>query len=229
MLLWFFAACCMLRFFFIFAGILSQKNPNQFLLQCCDADLEAAEELYQRRITRIVASDFPKYFAVVTRVRHDTALLGPDGGLMSSRANPQVQAVFPPTALTKPIKVGLQVTKNLAYLCKKSVISGLLLLLYASVWIYPQIWWSRWSPLSLFRQVHLGEGKSEYNPPFSELRAASTWEAVGFCGSHRQTDVLANSSSWLGGWSPFCGDNGRHTAQVREWRSLRCRHLWVGG
>ena len=85
------------------------------------------------------------------------------------------------------------------------------------------------SPFSLFRQVHLGVGKSEYNPPFSGLRTASTWESVGFCGSHRQTDVLAKLSSWLGGWSPFCGDNGRHTAQVREWRSLRCRHLWVGG
>ena len=87
----------------------------------------------------------------------------------------------------------------------------------------------RWSPLSLFRQVHLGVGKSEYDPPFSGLRAASTWEAVGCCGSHRQTDVLAKLSSWLGGWSPFCGDNGRHTAQVWERRSLRCRQLWVGG
>ena len=57
----------------------------------------------------------------------------------------------------------------------------------------------RWSPLSLFRQVHLGVGKFENNPPFSGLRAASTWEAVGFCGSHRQTDVLAKLSSWLGG------------------------------
>ena len=57
----------------------------------------------------------------------------------------------------------------------------------------------RWSPLSLYRQVHLGVGKSEYNSPFSGLRAASTWEAVGFCGSHRQTDVLAKLSSWLGG------------------------------
>ena len=59
--------------------------------------------------------------------------------------------------------------------------------------------WGRWSSLSLFRQIHLGEGKSEYNLPFSGLRAASTWEAVGFCGSHRQTDVLAKLSSWLGG------------------------------
>jgi len=56
----------------------------------------------------------------------------------------------------------------------------------------------RWSPLSLFRQVHLGEGKSEYKSPFSGLRAASTWEAVSFCSSHRQTDVLAKLSSWLG-------------------------------
>jgi len=30
----------------------------------------------------------------------------------------------------------------------------------------------RWSPLSLFRQVHLGVGKSEYNPPFSGLRCS---------------------------------------------------------
>jgi len=42
-------------------------------------------------------------------------------------------------------------------------------------------------------------GTIRYNPPFSGLRAASTWEAVGFCGSHRQTDVLAKLSSWLGG------------------------------
>ena len=25
--------------------------------------------------------------------------------------------------------------------------------------------------------------------------------------------------------APFCWDNGRHTVQVRERRSLRCRHL----
>jgi len=80
----------------------------------CLLDLETAEELYQRRITRILTTDFPKYFAVVTRIRHDTALLGPDGGRMSSRHNPQVQATFPPTALTKPIKVGLQVAEKLS-------------------------------------------------------------------------------------------------------------------
>jgi len=93
-------------------GCFTDKNPNECLFLCRDADLESAEELYQRRVTRILTSDFPKYFAVVTRVRHDTALLGPDGGTMSSQVNPQVQAVFPHTALTKPIKVGLQVIKT---------------------------------------------------------------------------------------------------------------------
>jgi len=110
-------ACCMLFLFVIscctlcvlYLLIFYRQNLTEFLLLCDNVDLESAEELYQRRITRILTSDFPKYFAVVTRVRHDTALLGPDGGLMSSRVNPQVQAVFPPTALTKPIKVGLQV------------------------------------------------------------------------------------------------------------------------
>jgi len=106
----FFLIFCMFLFYYLL--ILCGQNTDIFQLSFHDVDLESAEELYQRRITRILTSDFPKYFALVTRIRHDTASLGPDGGLMSSRVNPQVQAVFPPTALTKPIKVGLQVIKT---------------------------------------------------------------------------------------------------------------------
>jgi len=73
------------------------------------ADLESAEELYQKRITRILTSDFPHYFAVVTRVRQESKSVGPDGGMIASTVIPQVQAVFPEGALTKNIKVGLQV------------------------------------------------------------------------------------------------------------------------
>ena len=72
-------------------------------------DLESAEELYQKRITRILTSDFPHYFAVVTRVRQESNSVGPDGGMIASSVIPQVQAVFPEGALTKHIKVGLQV------------------------------------------------------------------------------------------------------------------------
>ena len=108
-----FTGCLLFAHFVITSDnirIISDKNP---IINVSHAsDLESAEELYQRRITRIMTTDFPKYFAVITRIRHDTALLGPDGGRMSSKVNPQVQAVFPPTALTKPIKVGLQVIKK---------------------------------------------------------------------------------------------------------------------
>ena len=72
-------------------------------------DLETAEELYQRRITRIITTDFPQYFAVVTRIREESSYVGREGGMLSSTVVPQVQAQFPEGALTKQIKVGLQV------------------------------------------------------------------------------------------------------------------------
>lgn len=72
-------------------------------------DLESAEELYHKRITRILTHDFPQYFAVVTRIRQETKSIGPDSGMLSSTVVPQVQAVFPEGSLTKKIKVGLQV------------------------------------------------------------------------------------------------------------------------
>jgi len=81
----------------------------------------------------------------------------------------------------------------------------------------------RWSPLSLFRQVHLGVGKSEYNPPFSGLRAASTWEAVGFCGSHRQTDdpLFAGTTA---GTQPKCGNGGVSDAVTSELGDRQSSH-----
>jgi len=59
--------------------------------------------------TRIVTQDFPLYFAVVSRVRLDVAVIGSDGGVISSKVVPQVQAVFPSSALSKSTKVALQV------------------------------------------------------------------------------------------------------------------------
>ncbi|KAK7901908.1 hypothetical protein WMY93_018677 [Mugilogobius chulae] len=45
----------------------------------------------------IVTRDFPQYFAVVSRIKQESNHMGPDGG-----------ASFPPGALTKRIRVGLQ-------------------------------------------------------------------------------------------------------------------------
>ncbi|XP_060520918.1 ankyrin-3-like isoform X3 [Cylas formicarius] len=71
-------------------------------------ELNQLEDLHTSRITRILTNDFPHYFAVVSRIRQEVHAIGPDGGTVSSTAVPLVQAVFPPNALTKKIRVGLQ-------------------------------------------------------------------------------------------------------------------------
>lgn len=72
-------------------------------------ELDTPEELERKRICRIITRDFPQYFAVVSRIKQDSNLIGPEGGILSSTVVPQVQAVFPEGALTKRIRVGLQV------------------------------------------------------------------------------------------------------------------------
>lgn len=72
-------------------------------------DLKQIEDLKTSRIERILTLDFPQYFAIVSRLRQEIHPVGPEGGVMSSTVVPQVQALFPPSALTKRIKVGLQV------------------------------------------------------------------------------------------------------------------------
>lgn len=72
-------------------------------------ELGQIEDLHTNRITRILTEDFPQYFAIITRLRQEVHPIGPEGGTVSSCVVPQVQAVFPPNALTKKIRVGLQV------------------------------------------------------------------------------------------------------------------------
>ncbi|XP_076296641.1 uncharacterized protein LOC143216947 isoform X2 [Lasioglossum baleicum] len=60
------------------------------------------------RITRIITTEFPQYFAVVTRIKQEVHVIGAEGGILISSVANHVQAVFPPGALTKKIKVGLQ-------------------------------------------------------------------------------------------------------------------------
>lgn len=61
------------------------------------------------RITRIITTDFPQYFAIITRIKQEVHVIGAEGGILTSSVANDVQAVFPPGALTKKIKVGLQV------------------------------------------------------------------------------------------------------------------------
>ncbi|KAJ8271175.1 hypothetical protein COCON_G00100340 [Conger conger] len=85
----------------------TEEDLNQ-ILNGMDEELDTPEELEKKRICRIITRDFPQYFAVVSRVRQDSRLIGPEGGDLSSSVVPQVRAQFPEGALTKRIRVGLQ-------------------------------------------------------------------------------------------------------------------------
>ncbi|XP_053731295.1 ankyrin-3-like isoform X4 [Synchiropus splendidus] len=88
----------------------SDSRPEDLpeLLVGMDEELDSPAELEKKRICRIVTSDFPQYFAVVSRIKQESSHVGPDGGVLSSSTVPMVAASFPQGALTKRIRVGLQ-------------------------------------------------------------------------------------------------------------------------
>lgn len=63
----------------------------------------------KKRLTRIVTNEFPQYFAIISRIRQEVFTVGPDGSTVNSQVVPKVQAIFTDGALTKRIKIGLQV------------------------------------------------------------------------------------------------------------------------
>merc|ERR1711981_79813 len=87
----------------------TEEAVQEVLQESFDPDeLSQLEDLNTNRITRILTTDFPQYFAIVSRIRQEVHAIGPEGGVVNSTVVPQVQAVFPQGALTKKIKVGLQ-------------------------------------------------------------------------------------------------------------------------
>ncbi|XP_050795786.1 ankyrin-1 isoform X8 [Gopherus flavomarginatus] len=78
------------------------------VLNSMDEELESLEELEKKRICRIISTDFPLYFVVMSRICQDRDLIGPDGGCLKSTLVPMVQATFPETAVTKGVKLALQ-------------------------------------------------------------------------------------------------------------------------
>ncbi|PSN43662.1 Ankyrin-3 [Blattella germanica] len=87
----------------------SEEAVQDVLNESFEGDeMSQLEDLHTNRITRILTVDFPHYFAVVSRTRQEVHAIGPEGGMVSSSVVPQVQAVFPPAALTKKIRVGIQ-------------------------------------------------------------------------------------------------------------------------
>ncbi|KAM8828616.1 uncharacterized protein ank1b isoform 2-T2 [Spinachia spinachia] len=78
------------------------------ILNGMDEDLESHDELDKKRIRRIISTDFPLYFAVVSRIQQESELIGPEGGRLTSKLVPRVEAIFPETAVTKRVRLGLQ-------------------------------------------------------------------------------------------------------------------------
>ncbi|XP_074796232.1 ankyrin-1 isoform X11 [Natator depressus] len=81
------------------------------VLNGMDEELESLEELEKKRICRIISTNFPLYFVVMSRVCQDCDLIGPEGGCLKSTLVPTVQATFPETAVTKRVKLALQVAQ----------------------------------------------------------------------------------------------------------------------
>lgn len=74
-------------------------------------ELGSLEELEKKRVCRIITTDFPLYFVIMSRLCQDYDTIGPEGGFLKSKLVPMVQATFPENAVTKRVKLALQVTR----------------------------------------------------------------------------------------------------------------------
>lgn len=72
-------------------------------------ELGSLEELEKKRVCRIITTDFPLYFVIMSRLCQDYDTIGPEGGSLKSKLVPLVQATFPENAVTKRVKLALQV------------------------------------------------------------------------------------------------------------------------
>ncbi|CAF4205658.1 unnamed protein product, partial [Rotaria sp. Silwood2] len=83
-------------------------------------DLDNAEELHSRRITRIITNDFPRFFALITRIRQEAHFIDEQGGLLISSIISTVQAHIPEKALQKRIRISLHVLPISSQLVQRS-------------------------------------------------------------------------------------------------------------
>lgn len=86
--------------------------PQSWLIlrQLVVPELGSLEELEKKRVCRIITTDFPLYFVIMSRLCQDYDTIGPEGGSLRSKLVPMVQATFPENAVTKKVKLALQVT-----------------------------------------------------------------------------------------------------------------------
>lgn len=110
-IVWFTCACTKAPFTLLLS-LLFLLCLSFFYFSFLCVDLESQDELEKKRIRRIISTDFPLYFAVVSRIQQESDLIGPEGGRLTSKLVPHVEAIFPETAVTKRVRLGLQVRRG---------------------------------------------------------------------------------------------------------------------
>ncbi|CAB4060411.1 ANK [Lepeophtheirus salmonis] len=75
---------------------------KKFLQESFDGD-DQLEDLNTNRITRILTTDFPQYFAIVSRIRQEVHAIGPEGGVVNSSVVPQSLSLFGNRVAVSPI------------------------------------------------------------------------------------------------------------------------------
>uniref|UniRef100_A0A8C4LWW1 Ankyrin 1 n=1 Tax=Equus asinus asinus TaxID=83772 RepID=A0A8C4LWW1_EQUAS len=78
------------------------------ILNGMDEELGSLEELEKKRVCRIITTDFPLYFVIMSRLCQDYDKKNPKGGSLRSKLVPMVQATFPENAVNKKVKLALQ-------------------------------------------------------------------------------------------------------------------------
>nr|XP_044606825.1 ankyrin-1 isoform X9 [Equus asinus] len=78
------------------------------ILNGMDEELGSLEELEKKRVCRIITTDFPLYFVIMSRLCQDYDTIDPKGGSLRSKLVPMVQATFPENAVNKKVKLALQ-------------------------------------------------------------------------------------------------------------------------
>ena len=87
----------------------SNTTPDNSLNQFLSSSMNNVSNKNMEQKIQIITNSLPQYFALISRPRHQTFNLGPEGGLATSNLAPGLQCFFPAKALTKPVAIGISV------------------------------------------------------------------------------------------------------------------------
>lgn len=83
---------------------------NEHLNETTENNFEEDHENYfEGATTKIFTTDFPRCFLIASRIKQDNFWIGPDGGIAKSSVVPGVKVVFLPNAVSRLVRVGIQV------------------------------------------------------------------------------------------------------------------------